>query len=445
MAHMQLGHFDQALEDFNLVLQLDPMSAAGHYSRGLVFQAQQQLDLALDDFQQAIYLDSLYVGPRQMLADLLLSTGRYSEAIVVYKDLVSLAGESPEIYHKLGLAHRHLGQLSEAVRCFQLALINDSSYIPAREGLLLLYQDNIQSWHFWMMNDAARNHAFQEAISRVVTPESLVLEIGTGSGLLAMMAAKAGAKKVVTCESESLIAAQAKQIVVKNGFGTQIEVVNKKSDDLLIPHDLSKPADVLIAEVFGAWLPSEGAFEAIAHALKHLLKPNARIVPSGANLYLMAIECYELHQRYWVDESLGFDLTSFNDFQHATPAFLGQIDQHIYRPLSDPYCFARLDFTGGKMDLTDLVVDVPAVVNGKLHGVCTWFDLLIDDMIMLTTGPMGDRDKRSRSWGQLTAMICPSLAINKDDIFQFTLKPYRNTIEVIANIQKKTYGQRVSS
>ncbi|MFO0212911.1 MAG: 50S ribosomal protein L11 methyltransferase, partial [Pseudanabaena sp.] len=178
-------------------------------------------------------------------------------------------------------------------------------YIPAREGMLLLYRENIQSWHYWMMNDTARNLPYQEAIARYVTSETLVLEIGTGSGLLAMMAAKAGAKQVITCESEDLIAAQAKQIIKTNGYQVQIQVINKLSHDLVIPHDLPEPADILITEIFGAWLPSEGAFDAITHATKHLLKPNAKVIPSGANLYLMAIECSELHQRYWVDQSLG--------------------------------------------------------------------------------------------------------------------------------------------
>ncbi|WP_286394796.1 tetratricopeptide repeat protein [Pseudanabaena mucicola] len=435
MNYLQKGDFDQALADFNQVLQLEPMLSAGYYNRGCTYYAQQQVELSLDDFRQAISLDSQFLPAHQKLVEVLNSTGRYPEAILAYRDWLSIVGESAEIYHNLAIAYRHSGQLSEAAQCFQIALKIDPEYIPAREEMLLLYRENIQSWHYWMMNDTARNLPYQEAIARYVTSETLVLEIGTGSGLLAMMAAKAGAKQVITCESEDLIAAQAKQIIKTNGYQVQIQVINKLSHDLVIPHDLPEPADILITEIFGAWLPSEGAFDAITHATKHLLKPNAKVIPSGANLYLMAIECSELHQRYWVDQSLGFDLTGFNEFQYPRPAFMGQIDQHIYRPLSDSYCFAQLDFGSGQMKLTDQVVDVPVVADGRLHGVCTWFDLLIDDTVMLTTGPLGDVGRRSRSWGQLTAMIFPSLCVKNDEILKLQLLPSLNMVEVIAQIQ----------
>jgi tetratricopeptide (TPR) repeat protein len=434
-AYLQQGKFDQALFDFDQVVQLEPLSVAGYYNRGCTYYAQQQVEFSLDDFRKAIALDSQFLPAHQQLAEVLNSIGRYPEAISAYRDWLSIAGESAEIYHNLAIAYRHSGQLSEAARCFQIALKVDPEYIPAREGMLLLYQENIQSWHYWMMNDTARNLPYQEAIARYVTSETLVLEIGTGSGLLAMMAAKAGAKQVITCESEDLIAAQAKQIIKTNGYQVQIQVINKLSHDLVIPDDLPEPADILITEIFGAWLPSEGAFEAIAHATKHLLKPNAKVIPSGANLYLMAIECSELHQRYWVDQSLGFDLTGFNEFQYPRPAFMGQIDQHIYQPLSDPYCFAQLDFGSGQMQLTEQMVEIPLVADGRLHGVCTWFDLLLDDTVMLTTGPLGDIERRSRSWGQLTAMISPSLIVKINETLKLQLLPSLTMIEVIAQIQ----------
>jgi len=431
-AYLQQGKFEQALFDFNQALQLDPLLVAAYFNRGCTYLAQQQMELSVADFRQAIALEPQFPLAHQQLGAVLHSVGLYPEAISAYQDCLSVGGESAEIYHNLAIAYRCAGQLSDAVQYFQLALKVDPDYMPAREGIILLYQENIQSWHYWMMNDMARNRPYQEAIARNVTPETLVLEIGTGSGLLAMMAAKAGAKQVITCEAEDLIAAQARQIITDNGFQSQIQVFHKLSHDLVIPDDLPEPADILITEIFGAWLPSEGAFEAIAHAVTHLLKPNAKVFPSGANLYLMAIECSELHQRYWVDDSIGFDLSGFNEFQYSRPAFMGQVDQHIYRPLSDPYCFAQLDFGGGQMELTEQVIEIPVVAEGRVHGICTWFDLLIDDKLMLTTGPLGYIEKRSRSWGQITAMISPSFLVKPSEILKLHLLPSLSMIEVIA-------------
>jgi len=236
---------------------------------------------------------------------------------------------------------------------------------------------------------------------------------------------------VITCEGQDLIAERAKQIIQANGFQDQIRVINKLSHDLVIPDDLPEHADILITEIFGAWLPSEGALESINYALSHLLKPAAKVIPSGANLYLMPIECLELHQRYWVDQVVGFDLSSFNEFQYPQTAFIGQIDQHVYCPLSDPYCFAQLDFCHEPIELFEQVIEIPVLVDGMLHAFCTWFDLLVDDNVMLTTGPIGNRNRRSRSWGQHTPVIYPALRLQSNETLKLHLLPSLTTIEVV--------------
>ena len=56
-----------------------------------------------------------------------------------------------------------------------------------------LYTSQVRPWHFRMMNDTARSRAYDAAIRRAAQTDHAVLEIGTGSGLLSMMAARAGA------------------------------------------------------------------------------------------------------------------------------------------------------------------------------------------------------------------------------------------------------------
>ena len=62
---------------------------------------------------------------------------------------------------------------------------------------------------------------------------ALVLDIGTGSGLLSMMAAVAGAGEIVTCETSTTIANTAMKIISANGFENRIRVLNKRSTDLI--------------------------------------------------------------------------------------------------------------------------------------------------------------------------------------------------------------------
>src|SRR5205085_7723988 len=87
----------------------------------------------------------------------------------------------------------------------------------------------VPRWHFEMLNDRERNDAFDAAISRVVRPGDLVLDIGTCAGLLALLAARYGAERVVSCEGVEQVADVAEQVAARNGFGDRISIVRKWS------------------------------------------------------------------------------------------------------------------------------------------------------------------------------------------------------------------------
>ena len=76
----------------------------------------------------------------------------------------------------------------------------------------------IPEWHFSIVRDTARNAAFDFALRRAVRPGMRVLDIGSGTGLLAMMAVRAGAAEVVSCEMNPAIAGAALKIVAANGY-----------------------------------------------------------------------------------------------------------------------------------------------------------------------------------------------------------------------------------
>ena len=109
------------------------------------------------------------------------------------------------------LADRRQGVPIEAVASYRQAIALDPGMAAAHNGLDTVLGSMVPIWHVPMMNDALRNEAYFQALARAVTPQSQVLEIGTGSGLLSMMAARLGARSIVTCEGEPIIAAAAKQ------------------------------------------------------------------------------------------------------------------------------------------------------------------------------------------------------------------------------------------
>lgn len=73
--------------------------------------------------------------------------------------------------------------------------------------------------------DPEKAEVFEKAIREAVRPEHMVLDVGTGSGILALLAAKAGAKKVVALEFDPFVAGIARENFKQNGFADTIELV----------------------------------------------------------------------------------------------------------------------------------------------------------------------------------------------------------------------------
>ena len=112
-------------------------------------------------------------------------------------------------------------------------------------------------YHFNLVCDSLRNETYARALNRFVRPGMLVLEIGAGTGLLAMLAAKAGAAQVITCEKEPLVAERAQTIIARNGLADRVTVVPKELTDLTVGTDLPRRADLLVAEIIDSSHPEK--------------------------------------------------------------------------------------------------------------------------------------------------------------------------------------------
>lgn len=170
--------------------------------------------------------------------------------------------------------------------------------------------ETVPTWHFVLVRDEIRNQAYEDAIRRAVTPGCTVLEIGTGTGILAMMAARAGAR-VVTCESDPAMAAVARDVIAANGLADRIQVVNRHSSELDVLAELGGRADLLVSEIVSNDLLSEGVLPAHADAVTRLLKPGAAVIPARGRVRVALG-----YDRRWsdtrIEEVSGFDLSHLN-------------------------------------------------------------------------------------------------------------------------------------
>jgi precorrin-6B methylase 2 len=244
----------------------------------------------------------------------------------------------------------------------------------------------VPRWHFEMLNDRKRTDAFEAAIARVVRPGDLVLDIGAGAGLLALLAARYGAEHVVSCEGIEPVADAAERIAARNGLDGRISIVRKWSTDVAVGGDLPRPADVLVTEVIDCGLVGEGVVDTMRHAREHLLAPQARVVPARATIYAQLIESRWLERLNRVRRVSGFDLSDFNGLA-SLAYFPIRLAQVAYRPLAPPVEALRFDFQRGEYPDERTTVTSVAAVNGMCHAVALWFGVELVPGIVLSNEP----------------------------------------------------------
>src|SRR5262245_43803218 len=107
------------------------------------------------------------------------------------------------------------------------------------------------SGHRTMALDARRNSAYEQALRQVITPDSVVLDVGAGTGVLGLMAARMGARRVFLVESEDVISV-AEEIGKANGL-SQVECLRGRMEDLQLPERV----DVIVSVFTGNFLVTE--------------------------------------------------------------------------------------------------------------------------------------------------------------------------------------------
>ncbi len=133
--------------------------------------------------------------------------------------------------------------------------------------------------HARMLHDDRRTSDYIAALRKAVRPEDIVLDVGTGSGVLAIAAARAGARHVYAVEASD-IADVAERVFAANDVHDRVTLIRGWSRDIELP----EPADVLVAEVIGNEPFEEEILETTLDARRRLLKPDARLIPHTLEL-----------------------------------------------------------------------------------------------------------------------------------------------------------------
>ncbi len=133
-------------------------------------------------------------------------------------------------------------------------------------------------YHYELLADQRRILPFKRAVLRA-TPGQRVLESGAGSGILSLLAARAGAKVVYAVERDPRIAAFLRENVQKSGYEHVIRLIEADVRDLRIEDIDNQPVDVILAENLSTWQVTEPQLSILNHINQHLASPSAIRIP----------------------------------------------------------------------------------------------------------------------------------------------------------------------
>lgn len=293
---------------------------------------------------------------------------------LAFEPLVAAAKDNPRALLTLATDAQRSGDHERCLTLVEKALALKPDDPETKYRARQLRGRAVPSWHFTMMQDQIRNEAFLEAIERAVQPDMTVLDIGSGSGLLAMMAARAGAREVHSCEMNPVIAKVAEEIVSRNGFADKVTIHNKVSQKLDPEADLGGLADLVISEIIGKDLVCEQVLPSMRDAARRLAKPGAQFIPHSGEIRIALAHYGKLAKRF-VDEACGFDLTPFNALHSAR--FHVQVYDPALELRSDRASLFDFDFTSRDDHPASAQIDLVAD-GGPANGVVQWFRLQMD-------------------------------------------------------------------
>jgi type III protein arginine methyltransferase len=290
--------------------------------------------------------------------------------------------EDPARFLELGLqlAEGSTGGLARALAERALARHGDDPRWQALAGAVLRH--NVPDFHVRMLRDNLRNAAYRTAIERFA-PGRVVLDIGTGSGLLAMLAARAGAAHVYACEANPLLAASARAVIAANGLAGRITLFDRHSATLDRVRDLRGGVDLVVSEVFCHTLIGEGVLGALSHARSELAVPGALFLPERASIEvaLAAFPPFETG----IGAVEGFDLSAFAAHLHSARHHWADDPALALRSASAS--LFGFDFTSGALAPTGAAEVVLSSTGGRVNGLAQWLRLTFAEDIIYENRP----------------------------------------------------------
>jgi SAM-dependent methyltransferase len=255
--------------------------------------------------------------------------------------------------------------------------------------------------HRLMLADGPRMQTYQQAIEAVVRPGMRVMDLGTGTGILAMWAARAGAE-VVAVEPHAIIEV-AKRLASDNGLADKITFIRADSQQLTLP----APVDLVITECMGNFFVTD-EMQPVLRDLKRHLAPGGTTLPRRITLHLAAAMLPFWNEiTFWDQPVGGFDFSGALDFATQQAYVVATDVELVATEVAEVASFPLVDAPNAQT----LTAMLPVTKSRTLHALVGWFEAELAPGVTLSTKP-GNRTH----WGQMAFVIPTTPVIEGDHV-----------------------------
>eukprot|EP00828_Plagiopyla_frontata_P002876 TRINITY_DN1064_c0_g2_i2.p1 TRINITY_DN1064_c0_g2~~TRINITY_DN1064_c0_g2_i2.p1 ORF type:complete len:365 (-),score=65.66 TRINITY_DN1064_c0_g2_i2:66-1160(-) len=282
------------------------------------------------------------------------------------------------------------------------------------------------SIHEDMLKDRVRTEAYQKAIYRNkhLFNNKIVLDVGCGTGILSLFAARAGAKHVYSIEKANIVY-HAKQIVKENNLEDTITIIQGKVEQIELP--VSK-VDIIISEWMGYMLLYESMLDSVLFARDKWLVKGGMLFPDKACIKIAAIEDeeYKDHKFNFWNDVYGYEMKNIKKWALMEPV----VDRVDKKQIISTTC-KIFEVNLETVKIEDLQFSnkysIKFTKKEFVYALVAWFDVQFthgSEILTLTTSPY----ERSTHWAQSVYYLEQFLPIDKDNILQGSFAIKKNQV-----------------
>ncbi|HVO58620.1 MAG TPA: 50S ribosomal protein L11 methyltransferase [Dongiaceae bacterium] len=232
-----------------------------------------------------------------------------------------------------------------------------------------------------MFADRLRMDAYTTAIARTVKPGDSVVDLGCGPGIFALLACKAGARRVYAIDTSGVVDF-GRHLAAVNGFSDRLHFLRGDSRQIHLPERVQ----VIVADVRGVLPLFSHAVGTLEDARQRFLTEGGSLLPSQDTLVTAVVELPEQYEHI----THAWRAVPPLDLSSGLPLVLNTVYRQQLKPrnvLSEPRAWHVLDYTKPPGGAAQAVVELQAARAGVGHGVGLWFETQLQPGIGYSTKP----------------------------------------------------------